>query len=208
MKMNLMNTKIGLIVATLIVFLLGIVFIYQEGFENNTDATSNVSKMRCPNLLVQNDKDIYLFNTKLKEIPGVNPIRFNNLEEYNEFLNWQKSQGIICPILFLQKTYDAQGQTVFTMRPSVNDQMGGLQPSIMASDGTVVRSTLGEESFAYAYLPEVLHKTPYDIHNSAEIDYTVDGKSPHATDPNWGGIEFSDKLIELGFYKDNVVSSK
>lgn len=205
--MQLLNKKIGLIVAATIIFLLGIGFIYQEGFENNTDATSNVSKMRCPNLLVQNDKDIYLFNTKLKEIPGVNPIRFNNLEEYNEFLNWQKSQGIICPILFLQKTYDAQGSTVFTMRPSVNEPQYGIQPSIMASDGTVVRSTLGDDNtFAFPYMKETLNKTTYDIQNSAEIDYTVDGKSPHATDPNWGGIEFSEKLIELGFYKDNVVS--
>jgi hypothetical protein len=191
-------------IVAIIIFVMGMLFIYQsyqEGFENK-DATSNVSQMRCPNLLVQNDKNLFLYNTKLKEIPGVNPIQFNNLEEYNEFLDWQKSQGIKCPILFLQKTYNAQGDTVFKMRPSVKEPQGGLQPSILSADGTtVVRSTLGDdETFAYPYMSEVLHKTPFDVQN---IDYTIDGKSPNPMDTNWGGNEFSEKLIEMGFFSDN-----
>ena len=49
------------------------------------------SKKSCPDLLVQKGTKIYLYNTNRAEVPGVNPITFNNLEEYTEFLDWQKS---------------------------------------------------------------------------------------------------------------------
>ena len=38
-------------------------------------------KPRCPNVLIQKGSKIYLYNTKIAEVPGVNPIMFNNLEE-------------------------------------------------------------------------------------------------------------------------------
>ena len=75
-----------------------------EGFEGKDK--------RCPNMLVQIDKNYFLYNSNLAKIPGVNPIRFNNLEEYVEFLDWQKSQGINCPVLYLQKTYDSLLYTI------------------------------------------------------------------------------------------------
>ena len=68
-------------------------------------------------------------NTKLAEIPGVNPITFDNLEEYVEFLDWQKSQGIRCPVLFLQKSIDSQGESIYSIRPSPTDLQGGLNPT-------------------------------------------------------------------------------
>jgi len=35
---------------------------------------------RCPNMLIEKDGKIYLYNTRLANVPGVNPIQFNNLE--------------------------------------------------------------------------------------------------------------------------------
>ena len=64
----------------------------------------------------------------MAEIPGVNPIRFKNLEEYTEFTDWQRSQGIRCPVLYLQYSYDAQGKNVLTVRPDPEDTQGGLPP--------------------------------------------------------------------------------
>ena len=37
---------------------------------------------RCPNILIQKGKEIYLYNSELAEVPGVNPMKFDNLEEY------------------------------------------------------------------------------------------------------------------------------
>lgn len=48
-----------------------------EGFESTNLSTDE----KCPNLLIQKDGKIYLTNTKEKEVPGVNPIVFDNLEE-------------------------------------------------------------------------------------------------------------------------------
>ena len=74
-------------------------------------------KTRCPNLLIQEGNELWLKNTNLADIPGVNPVVFHSLDEYTEFVDWQKSQGIHCPILYLQKTYDAQNTAVYKMKP-------------------------------------------------------------------------------------------
>lgn len=116
----------------IIVFLVGLYFYakcsdpkYYEGLTNNLS-----TQPRCPNLLIQKGSRFYLYNSKLAQVPGVNPVEFNNLEDYTEFLDWQRSQGIRCPVLYLQHTYDAQGNPVYKVRPSVSEPQGGLPPSI------------------------------------------------------------------------------
>ena len=54
---------------------------------------------------------------------------FNDLEEYTEFLEWQRGAGIRCPVLYVQNTYDAQGNRVYKVRPSVTELEGGLPPT-------------------------------------------------------------------------------
>lgn len=183
----------------------------KEGMNINKDITQNSGTLRCPNLLIQKDKEIYLYNTKLTEVPGVNPIKFKNLEDYNEFLDWQKSQGIRCPVLYLQKTYNTQGQSVYKIRPSVNDPQGGLEPSVLSGDGeTFVKSKLGDDlTFAYPYSGDVLNKDPKSF---VEIDRDeeneekdINGKSPDPMDSNWAGPDYTNKLIKKGFYKENYV---
>ena len=104
----------------IIMFLLGIYFIYnfpnKEGFDTK----------KCPNVLIREGDKYILFNNKLATIPGVNPMTFDHLGEYVEFLEWQRSQKIQCPVLYLQKTIDAQGNDVYAIRPSPTDPQGGL----------------------------------------------------------------------------------
>ena len=52
--------------------------------------TTMDGEMRCPNLLIQKGTKYYLYNSNIAQVPGVNPIEFNNLEEYTEFLEWQR----------------------------------------------------------------------------------------------------------------------
>lgn len=114
----------------LLVFLIGIYFYarcadpkYAEGFTNTG------VQPRCPNLLIQKGTKFYLYNSKLAQVPGVNPIEFDNLEDYTQFLDWQKSQNIRCPVLYLQSSYDAQGNNVYKVRPSVSEPQAGIPPS-------------------------------------------------------------------------------
>jgi hypothetical protein len=132
----------------IVLFLIGLYF-YAKG----TDLTYTLSEgfkpndgngVRCPNLLIQKGSRFYLYNSKLAEVPGVNPIEFNNLEDYSEFLDWQRSQNIRCPVLYLQETYDAQGNKVYKTRPSVYEPQAGLPPSIASSHGDmIIESNLG-----------------------------------------------------------------
>ena len=54
---------------------------------------------QCPNLLIQEGAKLHLYNTRRANVPGVNPITFQNLNEYVQFTKWQRSQGIRCPVM-------------------------------------------------------------------------------------------------------------
>lgn len=114
-----------------VVFSLGLYYVINqpimETFENNTS-------IRCPNLLIQRGSTLYLSNSKLANVPGVNPIKFNNLDEYVEFSKWQRSQGIRCPVLYLQEVYDTQGKRVYKSRPSPENPQSGLPDAFPIED--------------------------------------------------------------------------
>ena len=94
-----------------------------EGF------TPNKQSPKCPNLLIEKDSHFYLYNSTSPKVPGLNPIEFDSLEDYVKFLDWQKSKGIRCPVLYLQHTYDIQGNSSYTVRPSIRDIQGGIPHS-------------------------------------------------------------------------------
>ena len=219
----------------ILVFLIGLFFyakctdpLYAEGYTNQN------AKPRCPNLLIQQDSKFYLYNSKLAKVPGVNPIEFDNLEEYTEFLEWQRSQGIRCPVLYLQSTYDTQGNQVYKARPSVTEPQAGLPPSAEAPNGIasqyppIMESSLGDAN-ALAYPNPTLlvdatrndppynkqsvpaydessyyvgTTTPLDMMDVAQENAAV---SPNPMDPNWGGAEYTQELIDKGYYKEREV---
>ena len=138
------------IIIIILIFLAGLHFylnnnglnLYGTGIEGmtsnmdtNTDKTST-----CPDMLIQHGARFYLYNSKLAKVPGVNPIEFNNLEEYNTFTKWQRSQGLRCPILYLQHSYNTQGESTYKIRPNVNEISGGLPPSMPSRVPTRVPS--------------------------------------------------------------------
>lgn len=192
-------------------FLAGLYFVYKYTDPVKREALTNNKKPRCPNILIQKDTKFYLYNSKVAKVPGVNPIEFNNLEEYTEFLDWQKSQGIKCPVLYLQKTYDAQGNNVYKIRPSVTELQGGLPPSPPHPNPTkLVDATRNDMPYNVNSYPSydqtdfyVGTTTPLEV-----IDYNQrsEGISPNPMDHNWGGHEYTQSLIDGGYYKDNEVS--
>jgi hypothetical protein len=221
---------------TILVFLIGLYFYarcadpkYAEGYTNQN------AKPRCPNLLIQKDSRFYLYNSKLAQVPGVNPIEFDNLEEYTEFLDWQRSQGIRCPVLYLQSTYDAQGNAVYKVRPSVSEPQAGLPPSAAAPMGIAsqvsptMESSLGDPN-ALAYPNPTLlvdatrndppynkgsypayDETSYYVGTTTPLDMMDVSQeqsqvSPNAMDPNWGGSEYTQSLVDKGYYKEDEVS--
>lgn len=121
----------------------------ESGIGGGNGSGSGSGSRRCPNVLIQKGKDYFLFNTKLAKIPGVNPLQFASLEDYKEFMEWQRSQGINCPILYVQQSFDAQGNEVYQKRPDPLDLQGGLgtEPSAsMVANGTGFGVTGGSGS--------------------------------------------------------------
>ena len=109
------------------VFMLGLFFCATHKTEDIIETFD--SSQDCPNILVQSGDKLKLLNKNKALVPGVNPIYFNNLEEYTEFVEWQQSQGITCPILYFQQTYTTQGEKKYRLLPDPVEKNAGLPPS-------------------------------------------------------------------------------
>jgi hypothetical protein len=135
------------IVALFLIFLAGLYFYVEYGSKSGPKSgleglTTINGELRCPNILIQKGAKYYLYNSNIDEVPGVNPIMFNNLAEYTKFLEWQRSAGIRCPVLYVQNTYDAQGNRVYKMRPSVSEPQGGLPSTTTTTTETNTNNSL------------------------------------------------------------------
>jgi hypothetical protein len=213
----------------LITFLIGLYFYAKYSNPKSMEGLTNNNLTRCPNILIQKGCKFYLYNSKVAKVPGVNPIEFSNLEEYVEFLDWQRSQGIRCPVLYLQQTYDAQGNPVYKVRPSVSEPQSGLPPSIANSVGEIIHEKANSTSIAMPPNPTLLvdatrndfpynknsypafdqssyyvgTTTPLDLMNVKEENMLY---SPNPMDENWGGAAYTQSLVDKGYYKDDEVS--
>jgi hypothetical protein len=195
-------TSVKIIFALII--LLGGLYFYLYYSNNNIKEglTTNNGELRCPNLLIQKGTKYYLYNSKLAQVPGVNPIEFNNLEEYTEFLEWQRSVGIRCPVLYLQNAYNAQGDRVYQVRPSVTELEGGLPPSTPVSlplKFNTPNDYVPYDQSTY-YIGAI---NPVDMIKNSNYNMLY---SDNAMDPNWGGSEYTKALVDTGYYKGNEVS--
>lgn len=206
-----MNTTILLNrikIAFMIVIFLGGLYFYLVCSQNKiVEGLTDVSgELRCPNLLIQKGTKYYLYNSNIVQVPGVNPVMFNNLEEYNEFLKWQKGAGIRCPVLYVQNSYDAQGNRVYKVRPSVNELEGGLSPTLPSpvEFTKLVDATQSDKPYNVNSYPAydktsyyVGTYTPLDAMKHAESNMLYSGD---AMDPNWGGEEYTKMLVDTGYY--------
>lgn len=202
----------------LAMFIIGLMFTMlhtsqtvQEAFEGRDRDAASASAKRCPNILIQKGSELYLHNSRIAKVPGVNPLKFNNLEEYVEFMNWQRSQGIRCPVLFLQHTFDAQGKPVYKIRPSPTDPKGGLPP--VAAITPVIDTDRIEDADnppmdATSYPPfDPMDPKAWSVNDeisnaNARIKNRV---SANPMKPNWGGNKYTESLIRSGKYAGNEV---
>jgi hypothetical protein len=219
----------SIIIVFIIIFFIGLFYYvkYSDPSINEGLTNNNSNKSKCPNLLIQKGARFYLYNSKLAQVPGVNPVEFDNLEDYTEFLDWQRSQGIRCPVLYLQETYDTQGNRVYKARPSVSEPQAGL-PSVISpsvSENSYVQNN--DSSLAYPNPTLLVDATrndpPYNTNSYPAYDSTsyyvgtttpldvmnikqeAAKVSPDPMDPNWGGADYTQSLVDKGYYQDNNV---
>ena len=183
-----------------------------EGFDTGAAAASGDD--RCPNILIQHGSEIFLYNSKVEKVPGVNPIRFKSLDDYSEFMDWLHGRGIRCPILFLQFSYDAQGQAVYKMRPSPTDLQGGLSPNTPYSPAPAALVQMMDASRDNPPFNNQMYDG-FDPLNFNMGDYTPQDAafrakeltskySDNPMDANWGGIRYSESAVASGIYADRT----
>jgi hypothetical protein len=225
MKFNFNNSNCSC-AAIAILFIFGLIYYVNfrhlyEPMENKDNKTHNVKN--CPNMLIEKDGNIYLYNSKKASVPGVNPIKFDNLEEYIEFAGWQKSQSIECPILFLQYTTDTQNNELLQVKPSIFENNGGLP-------ATKTKNLIKKEDEKYyeknKILNATLNSTPnsnmkfndgmyssYDQYNqNVGLDTPLDKiftekntTSANPMDTHWGGKNYTKSRVLKGDYKGREV---
>jgi hypothetical protein len=198
----------NLTIIIIIIFILGLYFTLTQSSKSVLEAFQG---NQCPNVLIQKGKKLYLKNENLAEIPGVNPLVFDNLEEYVEYLKWQRKNKVNCPVLFLQESYDTQGNQVYQIRPDPLNLEGGLNSQLPLGTNPADSSKLidagrndppyNKNSFP-AYDPMNLYQgefTPLD----KMYHETKNKKSGNAMDPKWGGISYTNELVNSGYYEPN-----
>ena len=202
---NLITAKLLILITTV----LGLLFVITtqpktlEGFDD-----------KCENLLIEKEGKFHLLNTTAAKVPGINPIIFNNLEEYVKYFESQSAKNIHCPVLFLQHTYDIQGDEKYIKRPSPLELQGG-QPTLKDSRKPTDSSESKLLDAYHDHLPYNKNMYPgFDPENQyigleTPLDkmYNQDfnGVSPNPMDPNWAGSELTQTLVDNGYYDANNV---
>lgn len=78
----------------------------KEGLQNLEEKSA-----KCPNVLIKNGNYLMLYNST--DTHNEMPVMFNNLDEYANYIDAQRKKGINCPVLYLQKESDAQGNDLY-----------------------------------------------------------------------------------------------
>lgn len=188
-----------------IVFVLGLLFCctYKhtdliEGF----NASDN-----CPNLLVQKGNELHLIYKNKARIPGVNPIKFKSLEEYVEFLNWQRAKGIRCPVLYFQQSYDAQNNKGYRMLPDLIEKQGGLPSNIIrpAKEQPLYDANHDDMPYNKNSYPGFDTQDQYvGVYTALDKNFNSNSKvSANPMDTNWGGAEYTDDMVLKGVYTED-----
>ena len=193
-----------------ILLLLGLLFII---INQNTLDVEPFSMNQCPNTLMQKGKHIFLYNSKLATIPGVNPVKFKNLDEYVEYTHWQRSQKLNCPILSLQHS---QSNSKYKFNPPSTNLLSGVSSttplgSVLAPVSKLIDSNHNDPPYNKNSYPGFDPLNQY-IGLQTPLDkmqhQNMNGKSPNPMDSNWGGGNFTQSLVNKGYYKDDIVKIK
>jgi len=111
-------------IVILFLFLWGGFFVMQTGKSQESFVSG-----KCPTTLIKDGNHIFLYDPSMAKVPGVNPIRFKDLEEYKEYIEWQRKNKLQCPLLHLERVCTTQGTDMYEIRQNFIDiPEYGLQP--------------------------------------------------------------------------------
>ena len=182
------------------IFILGLLFTLSYKHKDLVQEPFDITN-KCPNLLIKKGSEIHLVNTRKALIPGVNPIKFESLEDYAQFVKYQKHLNIHCPVLYYQETYDTQNNKGYRLHNDPFDVDGGL-PSHIAKEYNINNSAI---LAAEAINTKQLERKPqFDIDKTGHVKqiYPLNFSINHNnfTHP----MDTEDQTIGLKTHLDNI----
>jgi hypothetical protein len=183
----------------------------KEAFTENSKETGTENP-QCPDVLIKQGSQLMLIHSKLPKSES-NPIYFETLDDYTMYVEEQRKRGLRCPILFLQKENNAQGENVYRMRESPTELNGGF-PIVPVQTPSLEPVKIADATRSGNYFNKDMypgfdsHGTYIGVYTTLDKihDYTESGKvSDNPMDTNWGGVLHSQAAIESGKYEDRVV---
>ena len=147
----------------------------------------------CPNVLIQDGNELLLKNTKLADVPGINPIIFHNLDEYTEFFKWQQSRGLKCPLLYLEKSYSTQNEPTYKVKPIPKEIIDATKNDPYNKNSYPGVDNTNQDIGEYTTLDQY-----HDMEESQPL-------SKNPMDSNWGGNAYTNDAIKRGEYRKNEV---
>ena len=183
----------------------------KEAFTENSEETETENP-QCPDVLIKQGSQLMLIHSKLPKSES-NPIYFETLDDYTMYVEDQRKRGLRCPILFLQKENNAQGENVYRMRESPTELNGGF-PIVPVQTPSLEPVKIADATRSGNYFNKDMypgfdsHGTYIGVYTTLDKihDYTESGKiSDNPMDTNWGGVLHSQAAVESGKYEDRVV---
>ena len=194
---------------------------YKECMEPEQTGESS-KQSSCPDMLVNAGDHLLLYHSK---DPLIEPIKFATLDEYIQYTKGSNGSGSgsgsgsssNCPILYLQKETNTQGEDVYRMRSGPFNQEGGIPtvseaeviartPAVQVADATRDNGQFNQGNYP-GFDPYGLYVgrvTDIDkVHISTEIGSRL---SDNPMDSNWGGVEYTHNAIQSGKYDENIVT--
>lgn len=187
----------------------------KESLENsdNKNDSENSGDSSCPNLLIRSGSTLLLVNTKLPR-SETNPLPFFSLDEYINYLEIQRKNGINCPVLYLQEETNTQGHLVYRVRSGPFSHEGAIPQTTNIynnPDSPFPVMDANRDSNIYninnyaGFDPTGLHVGRYTeldkIHDSTEMAHVSD----NPMDTNWGGVIYTHNVVKSGKYEGNEV---
>lgn len=128
--LNMFNMVNIVYILIIVLYLWGIYFIVQQPVESFVSG-------KCPTTLIKDGNHIFLYDPSMAKVPGVNPIQFKSLEEYKDYIEWQRKSNLQCPILHLERVCTTQGTDMYEIRQNfIDPHEYGLQPQMFTNMNT------------------------------------------------------------------------
>ena len=180
----------------------------QTATKSNTPIKSDP---KCYDLLIDRGDSVSMYNTRLPEQEGINPVVFPNLNAYMAYVEDIRNNGKdTCPVLFLTKMYSPYGEVSFRKnRDPAHPDLEVPVQSDPQNPAKIIDASDDNPPFNQNQFPG-FDPLGLDVGIYTEIDAKHDAYdnveiSANPASSNWGGVHYTQQMVDAGKFKDREI---